>query len=143
MDRCIALHSSKPWVPNFDRVLIQPLRQVNPEWLGAPVTLQGSTWYEPTRAFWETHCQAAHQGGRGCSAQVHTAFLTSTGANAEFQYANVLKDGSFYIQDAQGFERECEWWRNQYEQVQQQNAWAPAIALILLIGLGWWLMTKR
>ena len=115
MEECVNLHKEKPWISNFRRVLIQPLRDVNPEWLGETVDKNSNNlWYIPTDAFWNVHCNAAHGGGSGCDAQIHASFLTSEGDNAEFRYANELNDGSMIILNAKEFNEECEWWAKNF-----------------------------
>ncbi len=128
MNECITLHNTKPWVKNFEEVLVRPLQaaidrgSVNPDWLGEEVTVEGNTWYRPTEEFWTVHCNAAHYPqGEGCSAATHTAFLTPTGADAEFEYCNMMKDGTAIIQTAKEFEEECGWWRKNFDLIETMS----------------------
>ena len=114
MDRCIALHKEKPWIPNFRRVLVQPQREVDQAWLGEKVRFGAETWYVPTRAFWEVHCRASHDGGPGCDAAKHTAFLALNAPNPEFLYAHQFRDGSLRVLSSQDFDRECRWWADHF-----------------------------
>ena len=110
-DRCILIHErAKPWIRGFRRVLIRPLRKVKREWLGRPVVIRGQTWHVPTRAFWQVHCKASHDGGAGCNVEVHTAFLTTTGKNAEFEYGYQTYQGTVVVEQRADFEKECVWW---------------------------------
>lgn len=115
MNKCIVLHRTKPWVPNFKRVLIRPLRKVNEAWLGQEVDIGGKVWNLPTDAFWEVHCNASHEGGAGCDVDIHTSFLTSDGSNAEFEYASELDNGEVQIQTEKEFNEECDFWKTRFE----------------------------
>ena len=105
--------------------LIRPLQSaidagtVNTDWLGESVTITGKTWYKPTQTFWTVHCNAAHAPeGDGCNATLHTALLTHKGSNAEFEYCNMMKDGSVIIQKAKEFEEECKWWSKNFHLIE-------------------------
>ena len=93
MQRCIDLHHSKPWIENFERVLIAPAREnVDQKPVGSRLTVryslydpynpgalfnpaqsaaigeqQGLQFYEPSAYFWTTHCRVSH----GCDQKDH------------------------------------------------------------------------
>src|SRR5690348_8191160 len=89
------LHKTKPWIPGFKRVLIRAFHpeSLDPTWVNKQrfITFHGNTYYEPTDAFWQVHANASHPPhGTGCSVDVHVAFLTEHGKNAEFEYLDEM-----------------------------------------------------
>ena len=113
--QCVVLHKTKPWIRNYKETLIRPLREVNPDWVGEPVTVRGrrETWYRPTDAFWIVHCKASHKkDGAGCQTKTHYAFLNPRGKNAEFGYASLLHDGTLHQVTKRGFQTECSFWKS-------------------------------
>ena len=146
MEHCISLHRDKPWVNGFQEVLIQPLRQVDPAWIGQQVSIEGKQWFRPTSQFWQVHCNAAHDGGPGCNPAIHTAFLTADGSNAEFLYGNLLKDGSLVVQNQKQFDQECSWWAANFSNGKTSSWWiglvVSLVILILLAFLIYWFTRK-
>lgn len=110
----VRLHLTKPWVPDFKSIVIAPLRQGLEDFLDAAVfDWEGYQWHFPSAEWWMAHAKTSHPpNGRGCDVKAHTEFLTLEGADAEFAYANILKDGNAYILGQQDFEAECEFWKN-------------------------------
>lgn len=118
----IELHKTKPWITDFKRVLIRPLRSVDKAWLGEKISFtqrrpggETADWFVPTDAFWIVHANASHPVGKDdrhhCDSRIHTAFLTSTGSKAEFSYGYERKsDGVLVVEDADDFAAECRWW---------------------------------
>ena len=139
MQACIQLHEEKPWVPNFKRVLIQPLQTVQKEWLGESIMRDDQLWYVPTKSFWEVHCNASHGGGATCDSQAHISFLTESGENAEFKYAYELQDGSMMVLSADQFDEECIWWGNNFQsylkKISSSSMWNPLIFLLIIVAI--------
>lgn len=103
---CITIHKTKPWIKDFNRVVVKPLQSTDPRWLGEIVRYDGDTWFVPTDVFWTLHCQAAHSG-KTCNVQAHVDFLSIGGKFPEFLYGSQLNDGTIIVQNAQQFEEEC------------------------------------
>lgn len=97
------------WVPGALAVVISPLEDGLDHFLmQAAFDLDGIQYYYPSLDFWRAHANASHfPDGKGCDAIVHSEFLTREGAQGEFIYAIVTRDGNIVIQDARGFEEEC------------------------------------
>ena len=123
-EKCMLYHKTKPWIPNFDKVMIAALPggELPDEWIKketqmceeGPNKELAKCWYDPSEEFWKLHCQVSHPskdgtGKPGCDAKIHAAFLTPTGENAEMYYANKMKDGRIIVQTAKDFEEECDW----------------------------------
>lgn len=106
----IYMHLVKPWVPSFLSVAISPLRAGLEQFLKRGVFgHEGLTFYYPTAAWWEAHTRGPVHApeGAGCDVDAHVDYFTAGGASPEFVYANVLKDGSFYVLDRADFDLEC------------------------------------
>jgi hypothetical protein len=102
-------HLQSQWIPNALAIVLSPLGDPKNPMIGQQVfALDGVQYYYPTLEFWKAHAQRSHEpGGEGCNSRIHTEFLTPTGANAEFAYGVVKRDGTMDIQDAVDFDIEC------------------------------------
>jgi hypothetical protein len=102
-------HLQSQWIPNALGVVLAPLGDRNNPMIGQPLfTIEGYQYYYPTLEFWLAHAKQSHPpAGNGCDPDVHAQFLTPTGANAEFAYGVVKRDGDMIVQDAAGFDNEC------------------------------------
>lgn len=108
----ILLHLEKPWVPGFKAVVISPLKPKLESYLTNAVYKAGRlVWYYPSMKWWLAHANASHHPlGTGCDVDVHVAYLTPRGKNAEFAYANVDQGGNLHILGRKEFQEECQWW---------------------------------
>lgn len=115
--RMIQLHLSKPWVPGFFAVAIRPVERGLEEYLGFPIVRAlGTDWYFPSRVWWLAHARTSHgPDGSGCNPDVHTRFLSAEGTDHEFDYANILRNGSLVILDRRAFEQECAYWQRAFK----------------------------
>jgi len=115
--RAILLHLNKPWVKGFSIVAISPIRQGTENYLADYLFHAGKRdWFFPSEQWWLSHANRSHEpAGNGCDVDLHVAFLTREGANAEFEYANVLKDGTVNILDEDDFLMECTFWARNVE----------------------------
>jgi hypothetical protein len=102
-------HIQSQWVPNALAVVLAPLGDRSNPMIGQPVfALEGWQYYYPTLDFWMAHAEQSHPPqGNGCDSVVHKQFLTATGANPEFIYAVVKRDGNIDVQEATDFDIEC------------------------------------
>ena len=118
------LHHRKPWVPQFRRVLIQPINQTEDgSWFGDIVYVKNESgnydkWYVPTDAFWQWHYKTCHMTpkGPGFNLENHVAFLTPNSPSPEVLYANELTDGTLVIQTAKEFQQEAYYLENNRKQ---------------------------
>lgn len=110
--RMVKIHVTKPWVRGFHGILLSPLRPGLGAYLKEPLAeAEGRIWFFPSTKWWMAHAGSSHPpDGSGCDVQIHQDFLTETGKNAEFLYANVLKDRSLRVLQRPDFETECQWW---------------------------------
>ena len=125
LELCFNTHiETKPWIPNYYRTLISPLREVDPEFLGRKVmtsrTDPSQSWYEPSLKFWRVHCERAHRGEYDSDLQLHLELLTREGKNAEFLYGIQYYDETGYpienyltLEGRTEFQAECEWFRRE------------------------------
>lgn len=102
-------HLQIQWIPNALAVVLSPLGARDNPMIGQPVfALDGLQYYYPTLEFWLAHADQSHPPqGQGCDPVVHTQFLTVNGANPEFIYGVVKRDGEIDVQDATDFDIEC------------------------------------
>jgi hypothetical protein len=102
-------HIQSLWITDALAVVISPLKNGEDPYLKqSAFDIAGIQYYYPSVDFWMAHAQQSHPpAGQGCDPEVHAAFLTRGGKNAEFQYAVVKKDGSLIVQDLNGFVTEC------------------------------------
>jgi len=108
----IWLHLTKPWVPGFRIIGIEPLKPGLERYLG-PVLVPQHNLFFPSLYWWRAHARSSHPpDGSGCSVKVHVDFLTPTGRNAEFRYWHFFNDDRIpRFLGREDFEAECAFWK--------------------------------
>jgi len=112
MRAMVRLHLRKPWIPHYHSIAIMPLKEGLKDYLGKEVfEWQGASFFFPSMKWWRSHGERSHEpNGEGCDIRVHEAYLTPEGADAEFAYAAVLRDGDLRILGKTDFVEECRFW---------------------------------
>lgn len=102
-------HLQSQWIPNSLAVVLAPFHAEKNPLLGQNLfALEGVQYYYPSIDFWLAHAKQSHPPqGEGCDPYVHAQYLTASGANPEFIYGVVQRDGNLVIQDLDGFSVEC------------------------------------
>lgn len=117
--KSIYLHLTKPWIPDFRTIALAP----NPgkdgmeQWFHAELFKDDKdrSWYFPSAKWFIVHANTSHAPeGTGCSPEKHIHFLSREGQGWEFDYANVLTDGSAKLMKPDDFYQECIWWRKNF-----------------------------
>lgn len=113
------LHVVKPWIEDFLGMAVSPLKRSLRVLLGPYLfSWRDLAWYYPDTGWWKAHARRSHApgDGAGCDVDVHVDWLTPDGKEAEFAYASVLRDDSIHVLGRPDFERECQFWREEFDQ---------------------------
>ena len=127
IDIAITQHLNKPWIENFQTVVIHPVSksvwQENQSWFGDGMTIvrqlqsgetREQTWYVPTLDFWELHVKVSHHNGVDCNPDNHKKYLLGD----ELDYGHLTTNGTLIVQTAEDFDTECEYFDDLKERIQ-------------------------